>query len=829
MSDHYDFEKVEHKWQKIWADSGEFDVKPDSKKDKFYCLEMLPYPSGDIHMGHVRNYSIGDVIARFQRMRGRNVFHPIGFDSFGLPAENAAIKHKVHPREWTMRNIANMTGQLKRLGFSYAWQREIATYLPEYYRWNQWFFLKFFERGLVYRKEELLNWCPDCRTVLANEQVVDGCCWRHESTPVVKKKMSQWFFRITHYVEELLRDHETLLANGWPEQVITMQRNWIGKSIGTRMLFEIAGMKEKLEIFTTRVDTIYGATFIVLSPEHPLVEKLVAGMPRERQVIDFVERQRREVLTEEEMQKREKIGVFTGREAINPFTGDRMQIWVGNFVLMEFGSGAVFATPAHDQRDFEFAKKYNQPIRPVIETPDGVCLKVEEMTAAMVEHGRLFNSGPYDGLTTAEAITAINVELESEGIGGATVSYRLRDWGISRQRYWGTPIPIVECDDCGYVPVPESQLPVLLPDEYILEGEGNPLERVPHWLQTKCPKCGGPARRETETMDTFVDSSWYHVRYTSPHVDNVPFDKREANHWMPVDLYIGGIEHAIMHLMYFRFFHKAMRDLGLLEGDEPATRLFTQGMVVKDGAKMSKSLGNVVDPNALVDRYGADAVRLFMLFAAPPAKQIDWKGEEGIEGMSRFMSRIWRLVGDSIDSGDVGLTLPSYDTLDDDARAILRKMHQTIRRVTDDIDIRMNLNTAIAAIMELVNAVAAFSPTREAGRAVRIEALRTVTILVYPFAPHFGEELWQRLGNNERLTFTPWPQFNPEWAAEEMLTIVVQVNGKLRGQIEVPAGTAEDEVKTAAQEDKNVLRFTEGKTIRKVIYVPGKLVNIVVG
>jgi leucyl-tRNA synthetase len=828
MSDPYDFAEVEHKWQRIWTESGEFEIRPDPEREKFYCLEMLPYPSGNIHMGHVRNYSIGDVIARYQRMRGRNVFHPIGFDSFGLPAENAAIKHGVHPREWTERNIAVMTGQLKRLGFSYAWEREIATYKPEYYRWNQWFFLKFLERGLVHRKEELLNWCPDCRTVLANEQVVNGCCWRHESTPVVRRKMSQWFFRITDYIEELLSDHEALLAGGWPEQVITMQRNWIGKSVGTRMLFEIAGMEERLEVFTTRIDTIYGATFIVLSPEHPLVEKLVAGRPQEREVLGFVERQRSEILTEEEMQKREKVGVFTGREAINPFSGDPMQIWVGNFVLMEFGSGAIFATPAHDQRDFEFARKYNLPIRPVIETPDGVRLKAEEMSAAMVERGRLFNSDAYDGLTTDQAITAINVELDSRDIGGATVSYRLRDWGISRQRYWGTPIPIVECDECGYVPVPEDRLPVLLPDGNILEGEGNPLERVPGWVQTECPKCGGPARRETETMDTFVDSSWYHVRYTSPRADTAPFDIKEAGHWMPVDLYIGGIEHAIMHLMYFRFFHKAMRDLGLLKGDEPATRLFTQGMVVKDGAKMSKSLGNVVDPNALVERYGADAVRLFMLFAAPPAKQIDWKGEEGIEGMSRFMGRIWRLVGDALDGGDAGLTLPSYDDLDEDSRSLLRKTHQTIRRVSDDIEKRMNLNTAIAAVMELVNAVSSFSPTGEAGRAVRMEALRTVTMLVCPFAPHFGEELWQRLGNSERLTFTPWPQYNAEWAAEEMLTIVVQVNGKLRSQIEVAAGTAEDDVKLAAQEDEKVQRFTGGKTIRKVIYIPGKLVNIVV-
>ncbi len=827
MSEHYNFKDIESKWQKIWTEAGEFEATPDPDKEKFYCLEMLPYPSGDIHMGHVRNYSIGDVIARFQRMQGRNVFHPIGFDSFGLPAENAAMKHQVHPREWTERNIAKMMKQLKRLGFSYAWEREIATYHPEYYRWNQWFFLKFLEKGLVYRKEELLNWCPSCQTVLANEQVVNGCCWRHETTPVIRKKMSQWFFRITDYVDELLRDHEKLLEGGWPEQVITMQRNWIGKSLGTRMQFEIAGMEERLEVFTTRVDTIYGATFIVMSPEHPLVEKLVAGRPEEAEVIAFVERQRNEVVTEEEMQKREKVGVFTGREAINPFTGDSMQIWIGNFVLMEFGTGAVFATPAHDQRDFEFAKKYDQPILPVVETPEGVRLKTEEMTEAMVERGKLFNSGLYDGLTTDDAIRAINVELERLEIGGGTISYRLRDWGISRQRYWGTPIPIVECDECGCVPVPEDQLPVLLPEEYILEGEGSPLERVEHWVKTKCPKCGGEARRETETMDTFVDSSWYHVRYTSPHVDGAPCDIKEANHWMPVDLYIGGIEHAIMHLMYFRFFHKAMRDIGLLEGDEPATRLFTQGMVIKDGAKMSKSMGNTVDPIELVDRYGADAVRLFMLFAAPPAKQIDWKGEEGIEGMSRFMNRIWRLVGGAIADGGAEPAMPSYDDLDEDSRALLRKTHQTIKRVTDDIDKRMNLNTGIAAVMELVNAINSFGADGAARRAIRVEALKTVTMLIYPFAPHFSEELWERLGNSERLTFTPWPDYNAEWAAEEMLTIVVQVNGKLRGQIEVPAGTGDEEIKTAAQEDEKVQRFAEGKTIRKVVYVPGKLVNIV--
>ena len=829
MSDHYDFEATERKWQEIWAENNEFETAPDSAKQKFYCLEMLPYPSGNIHMGHVRNYSIGDVMARYYRMRGRDVFHPIGFDSFGLPAENAAMKHGVHPREWTEHNIATMTEQLHRLGFSYAWKRQIATFRPEYYRWNQWFFLRFMEKGLVYRREEQLNWCPDCQTVLANEQVVNGCCWRHGETPVVKKKMSQWFWRITDYVEELLDDHEQLLEWGWPEQVVTMQRNWIGKSTGTRMRFSIEDFDEELEVFTTRVDTIYGATFLVLSPEHPLVEKLVAGMPAEAEVLAFAERQRSEVLTEEEMQKREKVGVFTGRVAVNPFTGDRMQIWVGNFVLMEFGTGAIFATPAHDQRDFEFAKRYDQPIRPVIETPDGVRLRVEEMSEAMTERGRLFNSGDYDGMTTDEAISAINEELQRRGKGGAAISYRLRDWGISRQRYWGTPIPIVYCDECGAVPVPDDQLPVMLPDDYILEGEGSQLERVPSWLETKCPKCGGAARRESDTMDTFVDSSWYHVRYTSPHVDDAPFDVEEANHWMPVDLYIGGIEHATLHLMYFRFFHKAMRDLGLLQCDEPALWLFTQGMVIKDGAKMSKSKGNVVDPNALVERHGADAVRLFMLFAAPPAKQIDWMGEAGIEGMGRFMQRIWRLAGEAIDAGDSEHQAPGFDELDEDSRALLRKTHQTIRRVSDDIEKRMNLNTAIAAIMELVNATASFEAGNEARRAVRWQTLGTIARLVYPFAPHFGEELWQRLGNSERLTFSPWPEFNPEWAAEEMLTIVVQVNGKLRAQLEVAVDTGEEEVKAAALEDEKVSRFVEGKTVRKVIYVPGKLVNIVVG
>lgn len=827
MKKHYDFKKVEPKWQKIWEDEKTFEVEPDFGKHKFYCLEMLPYPSGAIHMGHVRNYSIGDVIARYYRMRGYNVFHPIGFDSFGLPAENAAMRHGVHPKEWTEDNVATMIGQLKSLGFSYPWDRLVKTYLPEYYRWNQWFFLKMLEKGLVYRREELLNWCPECRTVLANEQVVGGGCWRHEDTPVVKKKMSQWFFRITEYAEELLSDLDTILGNGWPEQVVTMQRNWIGRSEGTRMHFEIEGLDGRLEVFTTRIDTIYGATFLVLSPEHPMVETLAAGAGKEGEVRDFVEEYRSRVVTEEEMLAQEKEGVYVGRDGINPFTGDRMQIWIGNFVLMGFGTGAIFATPAHDQRDFEFAKRYNQPIRPVIETPEGRQLKSEEMTEAMVEHGLLFNSGPYDGMTTEEAIAAINKELEVRGIGGAAVSYRLRDWGISRQRYWGTPIPMVYCDKCGVVPVPEDQLPVTLPDDYILEGEGSPLERVPEWLKAECPECGGPAKRETDTMDTFVDSSWYHVRYTSPKNSQAPFDVNDANYWMPVDLYIGGIEHAVMHLMYFRYFHKFMRDIGLLEGDEPTIRLYTQGMVIKDGAKMSKSRGNVVDPNEMMDRHGADALRMFMLFAAPPDKQIDWTGEAGIEGMGRFMQRIWRMAGDASAEGS-SAGMPPFDNLDGQQRSLVRKVHQTIRRVSTDIESRIHHNTAIAAIMELVNAIAALKSDDGVTHAVRRHALMIVAQLVYPFAPHFGEELWEAMGNEKRLADHPWPEYKEELAAEEMLSIVVQVNGKLRGQIKIPAGTGEEEVKTAALADEKVKHFIEGKTIRRTIYVPGKLVNVVV-
>ena len=828
MKDHYNFESVERKWQEIWAREGEFASKPDPAKPKFYCLEMLPYPSGDIHMGHVRNYSIGDVISRYFWRRGYNVFHPIGFDSFGMPAENAAIKQGVHPKEWTEGNIENMTRQLKRLGFSYPWGREIATYRPEYYRWNQWFFLKMHERGLVYRREELLNWCNECCTVLANEQVVGGCCWRHTETPVVKRKLPVWFFRITDYAEEMLHDLDTLQASGWPEQVITMQRNWIGKSVGTRMHFDVDGSDETLEVFTTRIDTIYGATFLVLSPEHPMVETITAGAGREKEVRVFVEKQQSRSMTEEELQLQEKEGVYTGRDGINPFTGDRMQIWVGNFVLMGFGAGAIFATPAHDQRDFEFARRYDQPIRPVIETPEGERLKVEEMDCAMVEPGRLFNSGPFDGMTTEEAITAINLELERLGAGGSAISYRLRDWGISRQRYWGAPIPMVYCERCGVVPVPEDELPVLLPDEYILEGEGSPLERVPNWVNTSCPSCSGSARRETDTMDTFVDSSWYHVRYISPFDEDGPFDKEDANYWMPVDLYIGGIEHAVLHLMYFRFFHKFIRDIGLLKSDEPTIRLFTQGMVIKDGAKMSKSRGNVVDPNDLVSRYGADALRMFMLFASPPDKQLDWGDEGGIEGMSRFLQRLWRLAGEAISSADSSAGMPAFGKLDDAGRAVIRKMHQTIKRVSDDIEVRIHHNTAIAAIMELVNTIGAYKSDDGAAGAVRWNAVSTTVELLYPFAPHFCEELWERMGNSERLTFHPWPEYDSELAAEEMLTIVVQVNGKLRGQVEAPAGTGEEAIKEAAQADEKVRRFIEGKEIRKVIYVPKKLVNIVV-
>ncbi len=828
MDANYNFSEVEAKWQKIWAEHGEFEVEPDPGKPKFYCLEMLPYPSGDIHMGHVRNYSIGDAIARYYWMRGYNVLHPIGFDSLGLPAENAAMRHGVHPREWTERNIANMTVQLKRLGFSYPWSRCVKTYLPEYYRWNQWFFLRMHERGLAYRREELLNWCPECSTVLANEQVVGGCCWRHESTRVVKKKMAQWFLRITDYAEELLADLDRLLADCWPEQVVTMQRNWIGKSVGTRMRFDIDGLDETLEVFTTRIDTIYGATFLVLSPEHPMVETLAAGAGREDEVRAFVKRQRERVLTEEELLEQEKEGVYVGRDGLNPFTGERMQIWVGNFVLMGFGTGAIFATPAHDQRDFEFARQYGQPIRPVIETPEGVRLRAEEMTEAMIEPGRLFNSGPFDGLATDEAIAAINEELERRGTGGAAISYRLRDWGISRQRYWGTPIPMVYCDRCGIVPVPESELPVVLPDEYILKGEGSPLERTTEWLAAACPECGGAARRETDTMDTFMDSSWYHVRYTSPRSQDEPFDMVAAASWMPVDLYIGGIEHAVGHLMYFRFFHKFMRDIGLLEGPEPTLRLFTQGMVIKDGAKMSKSRGNVVDPNEIVARRGADALRMFMLFAAPPEKQIDWTGETGIEGMSRFMQRLWRLVREAVERSDGSLPLPDFDALGEEQRGLLRKAHQMIKRVSDDLEVRVHHNTAISAVMELVNEVGALKAGDDSSRAVRWRALSTAVRLIYPFAPHLGEELWESMGHGERLTFQPWPEYDPELAAEEMLTIVVQVNGKLRGQVQVPAGTGEVEVKAAALADDKVKRFLEGGTVRKTIYVPDRLLNIVV-
>jgi leucyl-tRNA synthetase len=828
MKKQYEFKEVEAKWQKIWSEEKTFEVEPDPGKPKFYCLEMLPYPSGDIHMGHVRNYSIGDVMARYYRRRGYNVLHPIGFDSFGLPAENAAMKQGLHPMEWTEQNVANMIRQLQALGYSYPWSRCVETFRPEYYHWNQWFFLKMYERGLVYRREELQNWCGECRTVLANEQVVNGCCWRHDDTPVVKKKMTQWFFRITDYAEELLRDLDTLLADGWPEQVVTMQRNWIGRSEGTRLGFDIPGVPEKLEVFTTRVDTIYGATFLVLSPEHPLVETLSAGTGREAEVNKFIERFRAAVVTEEDMQEQKKEGVYVGRDGVNPFTGDRMQIWIGNFVLMGFGTGAIFATPAHDQRDFEFAKEYGLPIRPVIETPDGEQLKAEEMTEAMVEHGLLFNSGDYDGMNTAEAIAAINVDLEKRGIGGGAVSYRLRDWGISRQRYWGTPIPLIYCDACGTVPVPEERLPVVLPDEYIIEGEGSPLNRVPRWLHTECPKCGGEARRETDTMDTFVDSSWYHVRYTSPRCREAPFDVKEAGYWMPVDLYIGGIEHAVLHLMYFRFFHKFMRDIGLLEGDEPAVRLYTQGMVIKDGAKMSKSKGNVVDPNDLVDRFGADALRMFMLFAAPPDKQIDWTGETGIEGMGRFMHRVWRLAYDAFEQGGNETEVPAFEKLDGEQRAVVRKTHQMIKRVSDDIEKRIHLNTAIAAVMELVNSIAGLKRGDEISLSVRLWALGIVAQLIYPFAPHFGEELWQAMGNGGRLTFYPWPEFDADLAAEEMLTIAVQINGKLRGQVEVPAGTEEETIKSAALEDERVRRFTEGKTVRKTIYVPGKLLNIVV-
>jgi leucyl-tRNA synthetase len=854
---------VEQKWQQRWAETGAFEATEDLSKAKFYCLVMFAYPSGHAHVGHVRNYMIGDVVARLKRMTGFNVLHPFGWDAFGLPAENAAIKNGIPPATSTFANIAHMKGQLQRLGISYAWDRELATCEPDYYKWNQWLFIKMFERGLAYRRRSTVNWCPTCATVLANEQVVDGGCWRC-GTPVVSRNLEQWFLRITAYAQELLDSIDTLTE--WPEKVLTMQRNWIGRSEGTRVRFPLLAADVNqgdvpvvghrtpvdIEVFTTRLDTIYGATFVLLAPEHELVEQIARESTDPAGLKQRVDRFRAQDRLARLSGQIEKEGFFTGRYALNPFTGRAVPIWVANFVLGEYGTGAVMAVPAHDERDFEFATKYGLPIKVVIQPETGepgrVPASVETVDAAYVEYGRLVDSGPYNGLRSEEALGVMADRAEQAGIGQRTVQFRLKDWGISRQRYWGTPIPMIYCDTCGVVPVPLDQLPVRLPPDVEFTGRGDsPLAQVPSFVNTTCPTCGGPARRETDTMDTFVDSSWYFYRFCDPRNDEIPFEPRKVAYWCPVDFYSGGVEHAILHLIYSRFFARVFRDLGMVAHDEPFTRLLTQGMVLKDGAVMSKSKGNVVDPDEMIAKYGADALRLYVLFVAPPEKEVEWS-DQGLEGSYRFLVRVWRLV-DQWSETIAGDGVPDVKglPLSEAERSLRRKTHDTIRRVTADLDPRVHLNTAISALMELVNEIYAFtentrvglpgrrSESANVGVAERVEtiavvkeAVEALILMLAPFAPHIAEELWEQVGHADALARHAWPVFDADAARAAEIVVPVQVNGKLRARLTVPADASEDDLRTIALADPAVRHHTDGKTVRNVVVARGKLVNIVV-
>lgn len=832
MKGYYDFKEVEKKWQKRWEEEQIFKVEDDTDRENYYVLEMFPYPSGNLHMGHVRVYSIGDVIARFKRMKGYNVLHPMGWDAFGLPAENAAIKHgNIHPQDWTWANIDNMKKQMKALGLSYDWDREVRTAYPDYYKWTQWFFVQMFKKGLAYKKKSAVNWCPGCETVLANEQVINNRCERCDSE-VEQKELEQWFFKITDYAKRLLEDHAFL--EGWPEKVITMQRNWIGRSEGMSIKFPVKGFKEELEVFTTRPDTIYGATYMVLAPEHPLVEKLIAGTEKEEEVQKFIDKVKKQKEMERTSPESEKLGLFTGGYAINPMTKEEIPIMIANYVLMGYGTGAIMAVPAHDQRDLDFAKKYDLPVRVVIQPED----REEELTVedlgdeAYTGNGYLINSGKYNGLSVQEAFDKMAEDMEKEGIGRVKVNYRLRDWLISRQRYWGTPIPIVYCDKCGVVPVPEEDLPVELPRDVEFSPTGeSPLARADDFVHTTCPECGGEARRETDTMDTFVDSSWYFLRYTDPHNEEIPFAKEKADKWFPVDQYIGGIEHAILHLLYARFFTKVISDLGMTDAVEPFTNWLAQGMVLKDGAKMSKSKGNVVDPGDILDRYGADTARLFILFASPPEKDLEWS-DAGVEGSERFLNRVWRLVADNIkeirDLEEEGL---DPDGFSPEEKELYRVLHVTIKRVTEDIEERLNFNTAISAIMELTNAayhyLSVVSKEEINYRLVK-EVITKLLLLLSPFAPHMTEELWAELGNEGYIYYQSWPEYDESALRKDEITIVVQVNGKVRDKVEVDAGISEDELKKVVLEQPKIKGYTEGKEIVRIIVIPKKLVNIVV-
>ena len=809
MDAQYRPDQVEAQAQQYWEDNQSFKVTEEAGKEKFYCLSMFPYPSGRLHMGHVRNYSIGDVISRYQRMLGKNVLQPMGWDAFGLPAENAAIKNKVAPAKWTFENIDYMRGQLQRLGFGYDWDRELATCTPEYYRWEQWFFTKLYEKGLVYRKMSTVNWDPIDQTVLANEQVIDGRGWRSGAL-VEQKEIPQWFIKITDYADELLKDLDQL--DGWPEQVKTMQRNWIGRSEGVEMEFAIQG-EAPLRVYTTRPDTLMGVSYVAVAAAHPLAKKAAAA---NHEVADFVEECLHNKVAEADMATMEKKGIYTGLTATHPISGEQVPVWVANFVLMSYGTGAVMAVPAHDQRDYEFAKKYGLPIKQVIEPAKGESIDLD--SEAFTEKGKLVNSGEFTGKTSAEAFDAIATWLSERNLGEKKVNYRLRDWGVSRQRYWGAPIPMLETEDGELHPTPEDQLPVVLPTEVEMDGVKSPIKADPEWAKTTFG--GQPALRETDTFDTFMESSWYYARYCCPQNDQAMLDPAAANYWLPVDQYVGGIEHAILHLLYSRFFHKLLRDTGLVESDEPFKQLLCQGMVLKDGAKMSKSKGNTVDPQEMIEEYGADTVRLFMMFAAPPEQSLEWN-DSGVEGAFRFLKRLWRLVAEHVEVGLPGAL--NVDTLDDNAKALRRKTHETIQKVSDDFGRRHTFNTAIAAVMELINDVSKF----DGDAAVKHEALEAAVLVLAPITPHASHALWQALGHDEAVLNAAWPDVDESALVKDSIELVVQVNGKVRAKLEVPASADKDTVESLAKAEPNVQKFTDGKTIRKVIVVPGKLVNIV--
>ncbi len=823
----YDFKKIENKWQKTWKEEKTFKTIDDFSKEKYYVLEMFPYPSGKLHMGHVRNYSIGDAIARIKKMQGFNVLHPMGFDSFGLPAENAAIKNNVEPSEWTEKNTKEMEEQLDKLGFSYDWNREVSTCRPDYYRWMQWIFIQFYKKGLAYKKENPVNWCPSCKTVLANEQVVNGECERCKST-VGKKNLSQWYLKITDYADELLQDLDKL--KDWPDKVKTMQKNWIGKSIGAEISFDIVDFDKKLNVFTTRADTVFGVTYMVISPEHPFVKELIKGRPEEEAALDYIEEVSHKNDIERSSTVGEKTGVFIGRYAVNPITGKEIPIFISDYVLMGYGTGAIMAVPAHDQRDFDFAKKFNLDIVPVVE-PNDSDIDVNNLSESFEAEGKMINSAEFNGLNNREAIEKIIDYITKKGIGKKTINYRLRDWLISRQRYWGTPIPMINCPKCGWVPEKEENLPILLPKDVKFTGKGeSPLATSKDFANCKCPACGGEAKRELDTMDTFLDSSWYFLRYCDPHNDNMLFSKEKTDYWMSVDQYIGGVEHAILHLLYSRFFQKVFKDLGLVSNDEPFKRLLTQGMVNKDGKKMSKSIGNVVSPDEIINKYGADTARLFILFAAPPEKELDWS-DEGVEGSYRFLNRVYRLAMETVErssseQNNAEKQIENEKNNSDD-KELLLMMNAAIKKVTEDAGGRFNFNTAISSIMELVNECYRYKELDNARIDFLVEAVKNVIILLYPFAPHIAEEMWEAFDSG-RLEEQQWPSYDESALIRDEVEIVVQINGKIKEKLMVDSNLDKKGLEDFVMSNENVINHIDGKNVIKVIPIPGRLVNIVV-